>query len=111
VSDTIPVPERWRRKPGVDRLSSPAIMALREGSWSELPLSVGRISWTRIPKYGTKVNVTAIKLTNYDICFGSLFGKKVRAIVVAFDNLDVGICGGESFRNCTKQRCNFIFGM
>lgn len=38
-SERMPLPERWRRKPGVWRVSRPEMIALRDGSWSEFPLS------------------------------------------------------------------------
>lgn len=42
-SETSRVPERWMRKAGVDedvRRRKPAMSALMEGSWAELPVSV-----------------------------------------------------------------------
>lgn len=42
-SDTMPVPERWMKKPGFvsgpERETRPAINAWMDGSWSELPQS------------------------------------------------------------------------
>jgi len=47
-SETMPAPERWMRKPGfvvaLGRETNPAIKALMEGSWSELPQSGGELS-------------------------------------------------------------------